>query len=76
MHTRLPFLKVAISSSIYSLNFESTTYDLPVGGRTFPIKIFFDGMVPVNDVKIDVKFTKGLPGVSFINQTSNIICIN
>lgn len=73
LHTRLPFLKVRVSSQIYSLNFETQTYDLPIGGKTLPILLNFDGIVPDQDVKIDAKMTLALTGTSFIGQSSILI---
>ena len=69
----MPFLKIRISSNIYDFAFEKDSYDLPIGGTTMPIKLYFSNNVPVSDLKIDFKFNVGLPGLSFLNQTSILI---
>ena len=66
-------MKVRVSQQIYSLQFEATSYDLPIGGFTLPIKLFFTGIVPQAEVKIDTKFLIGLQGLSFINSSSLLI---
>lgn len=66
-------MKIRISSNIYDFQLETDSYDLPIGGTTMPIKLFFSNTVPVSDLKIDFKFNVGLPGLSFLNQTSILI---
>lgn len=66
-------MKIQITSNIYNLVLESDKYDVPIGGFSFPIKIYFQNYVPVTEVKVDAIFNTGLPGITFLNQTSLII---